>query len=227
MKAPQNKNTIAWLLAASVVIAVIVIYLAAFHERPLYFRVVFGKEGTNSMLVMLDKTSVIGRGYDVAYVDENMNGDLTDDGVKKFHRFDPGELYQVFEFEGPLKEGTNAKYRLIIRSLARKTRAGPGDYHFSWRLDTEEWAYFFMTGKMRLFSSAADALKGPPVRLAGDCKWQISSAPKDGKTMVSAGLKDENGCTLGSVTQARKALSPRLSLLKDDKVELEEDMKFG
>jgi hypothetical protein len=45
--------------------------------------------------------------------------------------------------------------------------------------------------------------------------------------MVSAGLKDENGCTLGSVTQARKTLSPRLSLLKDDKVEFEEDMKFG
>jgi hypothetical protein len=45
--------------------------------------------------------------------------------------------------------------------------------------------------------------------------------------MVSAGLKDENGCTLRLVRLSGKILSPRLSLLRDGNVKTEKDLEFG
>jgi len=74
-------------------------------KRPLYFCVVFGKEGKNPMLGVVDESGGTDAGYDVAYVDENMNGDLTDDAVREFPRRESGsragELTPRFEFKGP------------------------------------------------------------------------------------------------------------------------------
>jgi len=71
-------------------------------ERPLYFCVVFGKEGKNPMLGVVDESGGTDAGYDVAYVDENMNGDLTDDTAKEFPRRESGsrtgELEPRFDF---------------------------------------------------------------------------------------------------------------------------------
>jgi hypothetical protein len=272
-------------LAASVVIAVIVIYVAAFHDppaddskealisrvdgpqgeaeataneaepaieppkvadpgrellkdrqyaskNPLYFRVVFGREGTTSTLGVLDESSGTGTGYNVAYVDENRNDDLTDDAAKKFAKIErgsrTGQTDPSFNFSGPLsKGGKSAKYTLNLYALGRRAPATPGEHYFFWTLDTDAWNYFFINGRMRLSSSAADALAGPAVCFGGDCKWEITSRPKNGKATVSAGLKDENGCTLRLVRLSRKTLSPRLSLAKNGKIEFEEDMKFG
>ena len=50
---------------------------------------------------------------------------------------------------------------------------------------------------------------------------------KDGKATVSAGLKDENGCTLRLVRLSGKILSPRLSLVQNGKVEAEKELEFG
>ena len=202
-------------------------------EHPLYFRVVFGEEGNNSMLGVVDESGGTGAGYDVAYVDENMNGDLTDDAAREFPRRErgsrAGELEPRFEFKGPFKGEENAKYTLNIYSLAQKTRRSTqgNDYYFFWYLNIKEWNYFFINGKMTLFSNAADALKGKPVRLGGQCQWEISSGTKDGKAMVSAGLKDGNGSTLRSVGRASKSISPTLTLIQDGKVRTEEKMKFG
>lgn len=199
--------------------------------KPLYFRVVFGEGGTDSTLGVVDESGGDGKGYDVAYVDENRNGDLTDDGAKKFPTYDrgsrAGQVDPTFTFSGPLKDKAGGKYSLNLYTLGRRASATTGDQYFFWTLDTDGWNYFFINGKARLSSSAADALAGPPIRLAGPCKWQIESKSKSGKAMVSAGLKDENGCTLRSVRKARERPSPRLILVKNGKVELEEDMKFG
>ena len=202
-------------------------------ERPLYFCVVFGKEGKNPMLGVVDESGGTDAGYDVAYVDENMNGDLTDDSARKFAQVESGsragELSPRFEFKGPFEGETSAKYTLNIYSLTPRFRESikGNEYHFFWYLDVKEWNYFFMNGKMELFSSAADALKGTPVLLGGKCKWEISSRIRDGKSLVSADLKDRNGCTLGIVRQQGKTVSPTLTLIKDGKVETEEKMKFG
>jgi hypothetical protein len=199
--------------------------------KPLYFRVVFGEGGTDSTLGVVDESGGDGTGYDVAYVDENRNGDLTDDGAKKFPTYDrgsrAGQTDPRFTFTGPFKDKANAKYSLNLYTLGRGASATTGDQYFFRTLDTDGWNYFFINGKARLSSSAADALAGPPICLAGPCKWQIESKSKSGKAMVSAGLKDENGCTLRSVRKARERPSPRLILVKNGKVELEEDMKFG
>ncbi len=202
-------------------------------KRPLYFHVVFGKEGKNPMLGVVDESGGTGAGYDVAYVDENMNGNLTDDAAKEFPRRESGsrvgELTPRFEFKGPFEGEGNAKYALNIYSLTPRygRSVQENEYYFLWYLDTKEWSYFFINGKIKLFSSAADALKGTPVHLGGQCKWEISSRIKDSKSLVSAGLKDRNGCTLRIVRQEGKTVSPTLTLIKDGKVETEEKMKFG
>jgi len=59
-------------------------------DNRLYFRAVFGEQGDTSTLGILDETGGTEAGYDVAYVDENRNGDLTDDPAKKFPRYDRG-----------------------------------------------------------------------------------------------------------------------------------------
>ncbi len=202
-------------------------------EHPLYFRVVFGEEGNNSMLGIVDESGGTGTGYDVAYVDENMNGDLTDDAAREFPRRErgsrAGELEPRFEFKGPFEIEGSAKYSLNIYSLAPRYRGSVkgNDYYFFWYLNTREWNYFFINGKMTLFSNVADALKGKPVRLGGQCQWEISSGTRDGKAMVSAGLKDRNGCTLRIVRRANERVSPTLTLIQDGKVRTEEKMKFG
>lgn len=200
-------------------------------DNRLYFRAVFGEQGGTSTLGLLDESGGTGAGYDVVYVDENRNGDLTDDPAKKFATYErgsrAGQTNPTFKFIGPLKDRASATYSLNIYSLRQGTQAGPGDQYFFWTLDTDEWNYFFINGKMKLSSSAADALTGVPVRLAGPCKWQISARTRSGKPMVSAALKDENGCTLRIVRQGRKTISPTLTLIQDGKVKAEEKMKFG
>ena len=81
-------------------------------EHPLYFRAVFGKEGTDSTLGVLDECAGTGTGYNVAYVDENRNGDLTDDAAKKFAKIErgsrTGQTDPSFNFSGPLPKSGKA-----------------------------------------------------------------------------------------------------------------------
>jgi hypothetical protein len=199
--------------------------------NPLYFRVVFGEEGDTSTLGVLDESGGTASGYDVAYVDENRNGDLTDDAAKKFAKYDrgsrAGQINPTFNFIGPLKDKASVKYSLNIYTLNQKTHADTEDKYFFWTLDTDEWNYLFIGAKMKLSSSAADALTGPPVRLASQCHWEINSRIRNGKPTISAGLKDENGCTLRIVRKAGKTISPKLTLIQDGKTKEEKDMTFG
>jgi hypothetical protein len=202
-------------------------------KNPLYFRVLFGKEAANPMLGVVDESKGAGDGYDVAYIDENMNGDLTDDTVRRFPLRErggrAGELDPRFEFQGPFDIKDKAKYAINIYSLASRYRNSVRDneYYFFSSLDINEWNYFFINGKIKLFSSAEEAMKGTPVLLGGECRWEISSRIKNGQSLISAGLKDRNGCTLRAVQRAGQMVSPALTLLKDGKVEAQEKMKFG
>lgn len=202
-------------------------------ENPLYLRVVFGEESNDSMLAIFDESGGTGTGYNVAYVDENMNGDLTDETVKEFPRYErgsqTGELDPRVEFKGPFKNGESAKYTLYMTSLTRKNLSivAGNEYNFHWFLEKNQWNYFFINGKIILFSNAAEALKGKPVHLGGQCKWEINARSRGGKPMISAGLKDGNGCTLRSVRRAGQRSSPTLTLSQNGKVKAEEKMTFG
>lgn len=202
-------------------------------KNPLYFRVLFGKDAANLMLGVVDESHGTGVGYDVVYIDENMNGDLTDDTAKKFSRREngsrAGELEPKFEFWGPFDGRDKAKYAINIYTLTPKfiESAKENEYYFFSYLDFKEWHYFFINGKIKLFPSLEEALKGTSVLLGGECRWQLSSRVQDGKPLISAGLKDRNGCTLRAVTQGGQMLLPSLTLLKDGKAKVEEKMKFG
>ena len=208
-------------------------------ERPLYFRALLGKEGKASMLGVLDESGGTGTGYDIAYVDENMDNDLTNDTPKKFPvpsvqtgsasgRVATG-LEPRFDFKGPLREKETAEYTLNIYALRNSIPAtNPQDkYYFFWYLRTDKWNHFFINGQMNLYPKAADALKGTPVRLGGTCKWEISSGIREKDALVSAGLKDENGSTLRIVNGATGDPSPQLTLIKDGKTVAQEKMSFG
>ncbi len=208
-------------------------------EHPLYFRALLGKEGKVSMWGVLDETGGTGTGYNVAYVDENMDNDLTDDAPKKFPLLEgrisssSGRVRRPeprFDFKGPLSEKETAEYTLLIYSLrSTPPPANPQNkYYFFWYLRTKKWNYMFINGQMGLYSKAADALKGTPVRLGGTCKWEISSGVREKDALVSAGLKDENGCTLRIVNgEAGNRPSPQLTLIKDGKTVAQEKMSFG
>jgi hypothetical protein len=207
-------------------------------ERPLYFRALLGKEGKASMLGVLDESGGTGTGYNIAYVDENMDNDLTNDTPKKFPLLEgrisasSGRVTRPdprFDFKGPLREKETAEYTLNIYALRSTTPVrNPQDkYYFFWYLRTEKWNYFFINGQMSLYSKAAEALKGTPVRLGGTCKWEISSGIREKDALVSAGLKDGNGCTLRIVNGATENPSPQLTLIKDGKTVAQEKMSFG
>ena len=200
-------------------------------EKPLYFRVVFGEEDDHSTLGVLDESGGTGKGYDVAYIDENRNIDLTDDPAKEFDRNErgprAGQINPTFNFIGPLKDKASVRYSITISSLREERRAESGDQYFVWTLNVDDWSYFFINGKMRLSTSAADALTGPPVRLAGPCKWEIIARIRNGTPMISAGLKDENGCTLRILRKRGKIILPKLTLIQNGQVKAEETMRFG
>ncbi|MBN1804008.1 MAG: hypothetical protein JW837_02035 [Sedimentisphaerales bacterium] len=221
------------ILGLSVLIVIIVVITIYSSQDPKYFRVVFGQDEKISMLGIVKRSIGTVKGYNVAYIDENMNGNLTDEVAKKFIREKRGSragwLEPRFEFYGPFKADQKAKYTLDIYFLNRKipVRISENEHYFHWSLDTGRWNYFFINGRIKLFSSAADAMKGEPVRLAGRCWWDINTRTRDGNAMVSAGLKDENGCTLRIIRRTREIVSPTLTLAKDDKVVMEEKMEFG
>jgi hypothetical protein len=202
-------------------------------KRPLYFRVLLGKEGKASMLGVLDESEGTGTGYNVAYMDENMDNDLTNDAPKKFPmmRARTGTASTPdprFDFKGPLNPKNTADYTLNIYSLRSGNPATPkGKVYFFWYLKTEGWNYFVINGQMTLYPKAGDALKGEPVRLGGPCKWDISSRVQNNVVLVSAGLKDENGSTLRTLSGPDGARSPQLTLLQDGKTVKEEKLRFG
>jgi hypothetical protein len=202
-------------------------------RNPKYFRVVFGKEGKNSMLGVIKESEGTHDGYNVAYIDENMNGDLTDEVEKRFSRYRYGSraglLEPKFEFQGPFKEDKKAIYTLYLYSLIYKLRARTleSSYGFHWAMNAEYWYYFFINGRMEFYSSADAAQNGKPIHLISKCQWDISTRTQRGDAVISAGLKDKNGCTLRVVRNSGQTISPKLTLTKEDKIVMEEEMKFG
>ena len=195
-------------------------------KNPLYFNMTFGQDGKNSMLCALDESEGTDKGYDTVYVDENMNNDFTDEKAKRLLKDNDAS----FDFKGPFDQNENAKYSLEIYTLSKKYRKSPieKNQYFMWHLKVKQWSYFFINGQLELSSSAAEALKNKPVMLGGKCKWDINTRPKNNDTIISVGLKDENGCTLRTLQgRIQKELSPVLTLVKDNKVIKKKKMTFG
>ena len=205
-------------------------------KQPLYFRIAFQQKDNAPMLGVIDESGGSGAGYDTVYLDENMDNDLTNDGPKKFRpaqrpSSSGGKFEPEFQFNGPLGPKARGVYTVTIYTLGNtKTRtASRVQEHFIfWRLAAMGWNYFFINGKMTLYPTLSEALKGAPLCLGGRCQWDISAQAKGNETVISAGLKDENGGTLRSLSaQGQKDLKPSLTLLQNGKVITEKKLEFG
>lgn len=202
-------------------------------QHPLYFRMVFGVDSNESMLGAVDESGGIGTGYDVAYVDENGNHDLSDDKAKRFTRIesgrDAGTFVPEFELMGPYNGAEKANYRINLYTPTHRGLNGlpENEAFFQWWVDINDWNYFFINGKAMFYATQDAALTGNPIYLLGPCRWDISSRVKKGKVMLSAGLKDKNNCTLRGARHGNKAVLPVLTLLKDGIIKVEETLEYG
>jgi hypothetical protein len=210
-------------------------------EHPLYFRLAFGPNQERSMLGVLDEAEGTGKGYNVAYVDENMNNDLTDDVPKKPLRKEgslSGRFGNSAEFEiaGPLGEKESGVYTVYLLMMHPSPPSPPGTKGASaavqsaslwWSLKAGGWNYMFINGVAEFYSTASEAVKGKPILLAGGCKWEVASRTENERIVVSAGLKDENGCTLRILSGPHGNPVPALTLTKDDQKIFEQKMAFG
>ena len=200
-------------------------------QNPLYFHLVFGRKGKASMLGVLDESQGTGTGYDVAYVDENMDGDLSDEPGKRCRSSAPattGRGVQI-AFYGPLWKGRCPEYTL---SSAPLEVVGPddikaGERRLYWRFGLRGWHYDFRDGRMKLYATAAEALRNDPIRLGSACKWDVKTIVYEGNVHVVAALRDANGCALGLARSRKKRPTPTLALARNGKTVLHEAMKFG
>jgi len=214
--------------------------------KALYLSAVFGQDASRKMLIVVDESKGTGKGYDQAYVDENLDGDLTNDAPKAFQTVGSGEKKTTvprfsFKGPGPGKDAAAATYELYLymlrattgKSTATKVAAPAASQRFMyWLKNPGGWDYLFISGSVQTYPSSAEALAGKPIHLGGPCTWSVNlaAAKEDGQTSVSVGCKDTNGCTLRSVTAAGKASpTPTLTLLDKSGKELvpAKTMAFG
>jgi hypothetical protein len=226
-------------------------------DTPLYFRLAFGREGKASMLGVLDQTWDLSPGYTVAYVDENMDNDLTNDAPKKF-RWRRSGLFGLertydpqFTVKGPVGDdraaaGKVAGYRIVLLGLEGKISL-PADYPLYCLVSVDNWELTWINGRIRFYGTPAEALEGRPVRFGAPLAWDISSVVVEKQVVISSALKDKNGSNLRMVVRpgglespqrdrtkevralnaAANSVSPRLTLLKDGKTVVDEKLAFG
>ena len=201
-------------------------------EKPLYLRIAFGDESGKIMWGVIDESEGTGKGYDIVYLDVDMDLNLKNNSPIKFpkakRRSDQRKYMAKFSFDGPMGD-KKGKYTLDIYALGSVWyKDKPLDKtYFRWDLDIEGWNYHFINGLMGLYASVDKAFNGKPVRLGVPCKWEINHSPKEFEMRINVGLKDKNGCTLRSLRNRSGRLSPQLTLLSGKKVVKEAKMEFG
>ncbi|MCY2953788.1 MAG: hypothetical protein NTU53_17700 [Planctomycetota bacterium] len=203
-------------------------------NHPLYINVVFGEKPSKGMLIVLDESKGDGAGYDVAYVDDNMDGDLTHHKPISFPVRplpDGAKPYPTVAFTAPrpYKDTTLSQYSLDLYSLAGSNSKTPvtKDLYFFWRMtDADKWNYFFINGKFHVYPTATDAMRGEPIKIAGKCDWSVTAKQDGENAVVSVGLKDANGCTLRTASSPAGDVAPTLTLLDKAGKEIVKDKKL-
>jgi hypothetical protein len=92
-------------------------------DKPLYAKLALDEKGTRLLVFAFDESSGTGKGYDTIYMDQNLNGDLTDDmavkgTVKRNGRFAISCSFPPVTVEVPYNEkakGVDKPWELVIR----------------------------------------------------------------------------------------------------------------
>lgn len=203
-------------------------------RQPLYFRLVFDKDGKQTMLGVIDASKDKGA-YDTVYLDENMNRDLTDDTAKPFKRYTDegpykGKLDPQISFTGPVNAETTAQFSIEFPKLAPHGSGNLDKWgYFDWSIaeQKQNWRCWFINGQMNFFTSASDALTGTPVRLGLGAGCKLDIRPEV-RTALSIGVTDDNKCTLRTNGAGGPGEPPFFTLLQNGKViGKREKMEFG
>jgi hypothetical protein len=226
--------------------------------KPLYFRIAFGREGkdSKSMLGVLHQAHGAALGYSTAYVDENMDNDLTNDAPKEFPWEKVGPLgltkaYQPqFTFEGPVGDaraaaGKVARYRIILIGVGGSIPV-PEVCAMYCTVEVDNWEFRWLGGKIRFYGTPAEALKGPPSRFGAPVAWEISSSVEEKQVIISAAVKDKNDARLRLAVRPSgleppepasevglrtvdpaNFITPRITLSRDGETVVDEKLAFG
>jgi len=199
--------------------------------KPMYLNIVFG-EDPKGMLMVIDESKGTGKGYDRAYFDESMEGDLTNDAPKPFAMRQGSSLGPSFTISGPCpyKKDSKATYELTLYSLNKmnsKTVKATDNNYWCTMTDDQKWSFFFINGSFNLYPSAAAAIGGKPLVLAGKCHWDLTAKQAGAEVSLSVGLKDTNGCTLRSVTSPNGAITPLITVFDKAGKEIVRNQKLG
>jgi hypothetical protein len=199
-------------------------------SKPLYFRLVFGVDEKKQMLGVFDGSKGTGKGYDIVYLDYDADSDLKESRPIKFPEAPDWmkkrgmKLEPKFKFSGPFNRQT-AQYTLYSYSFERPNSSKPAN--FSCSIEVGRWKYRFINGKLNLYRSADQAVKGKPYYIAGNITWDVKGATIRQQKMVSAAIKDKNGGTLRSTRKGDQNLAPRLTLFSGRKPVFKSKMGFG
>lgn len=177
----------------------------------------------------LDESLGTGEGYDIGYLDTDMDKDFTNNPLLTFPLQVAGPWGRKFawhlEFSSPLGD-KKIDYRLTIDSTPRKSIEG--NTSISWHFKVEDLVFFFGNGEMIFYPSMSEALKGKPVCVGSKLDVKINHSTKGHKVVISAVLKDANGCSLIGILTSHGKLSPQLTLLTaSGKSVIQEKMGFG
>jgi hypothetical protein len=222
--------------------------------RPLHVNLEFAGNPARHMLVVIDESKGNGKGYDIAYVDENMDGDLTNHAPKKFPLVtrsvavaptttSPATAPSIvqktvtdptFKFTGPCtyKDDATSEYTLdlyALQDLNSKTVTGADQYFFWTMTGPDKWNFFFINGKFHTYKTAAEALQGTPIVLGGKCTWSVQARQQGSDVALDVGLKDPNGCTLRTASGPSGAVAPVLNMIdkKGKFIARDKPLEFG
>jgi hypothetical protein len=168
------------------------------------------------MWVVYDESRGTRSGYDKAYVDENMNNDLSDDVPKKVGKaLASAKRPQYIRFGTKLGKYGNAVCSIGIFSLSRpqfdkSTYQSKHKLHYS--VNIAEWpdgntSCFFTNGEATLYPSARAAAAGSPVTI-GDYDFSIHCKSTKKGVFVRGEFKDKNGASLRHVFCSSKLQQP-------------------
>jgi hypothetical protein len=196
--------------------------------KPIHFKIETASSGEKTILGRLDASEEGGATYDRAVLD--LDGDGTPEEtipLKVSGRTDGTERFDV-----DLRwEMQDKKWRLDLRGSTTDPFKKP--VYMFWSLAGPGGSVFFINGKVPVYPTAEEALKGKAVRLGPPFHFEVSSSTRGPDALVYVGLKDVNGSTLRSASRSNPESEGRqdarisLAFVRDGKEEAPIGAQYG
>jgi hypothetical protein len=209
-------------------------------DKAFRYRVTLGAEkDAKAMDLVLDESKGTGKGYDVAIVDTNLDGKLSDEKpIKRDERMKTNDYSRfMFEVTAPFGQvDPKAKYNFsaYVFPNARTTSYGQDERMaasnlmctLSFAQKDEKWSYMLLGLKGK-----ADEKKDPGlklVRLGTPFKLDLKAEVKEGQLEVAGAIKDTEEQTLRVARRGETEVVPHLKVTgPDGQVFVDKDLSYG